>query len=77
MRTKKSLIVCESEQSPFAAKASPIETTRKNVGDGGYHGCLRIEVRRGTRLYGRIEGWATAVMAHPTGDEGQVSNPAS
>jgi hypothetical protein len=38
------------------------KTTRKNVGDG-YHGCLRIEVRRGTRLYGRIEGWATAVMA--------------
>jgi transcriptional regulator with XRE-family HTH domain len=38
------------------------KTTRKNVGDG-YHGCLRIEVRRGTRLYSRIEGWATAVMA--------------
>ena len=38
------------------------KTTRKNVGDG-YHGCLRIEVRRGTRLYGRIEGWATAVMS--------------
>jgi hypothetical protein len=38
------------------------KTTRKNVGDD-YHGCLRIEVRRGTRLYGRIEGWATAVMA--------------
>jgi len=38
------------------------KTTRKNVGDG-YRGCLRIEVRRGTRLYGRIEGWATAVMA--------------
>ena len=38
------------------------KTNRKNVGDG-YHGCLRVEVRRGTRLYGRIEGWATAVMA--------------
>jgi hypothetical protein len=38
------------------------KTTRKNVGDG-YHGCLRIEVHRGTRLYARIEGWATAVMA--------------
>ena len=38
------------------------KTTRKNVGDG-YHGCLRIEVRRGARLYARIEGWATAVMA--------------
>lgn len=37
------------------------KTTRKNVGDG-YHGCLRVEVRRGTRLYSRIEGWATAVM---------------
>jgi len=38
------------------------KTTRKNVGDS-YHGCLRIEVRRGTRLYVRIEGWATAAMA--------------
>jgi hypothetical protein len=38
------------------------KTTRKNIGDG-YHGCLRIEVRRGARLYSRIEGWATAVMA--------------
>ena len=38
------------------------KTTRKNVGDD-YHGCLRIEVRRGTRLYGRIEGWTTAIMA--------------
>jgi hypothetical protein len=37
------------------------KTTRKNVGDG-YHGCLRVEVRRGTRLYGRIEGWANAAM---------------
>jgi transposase-like protein len=36
-------------------------TTRKNTGDD-YRGCLRIEVRRGIGLYGKIEGWATAAM---------------
>jgi transposase len=53
----------EDEQflRPTLKRHNP-KTTRKNVGDG-YHGCLRIEVRRGTRLYARIEGWATAVMA--------------
>jgi hypothetical protein len=35
--------------------------TEKNVGDN-YHGCLRIEVRRSTGLYVRIEGWASAIM---------------
>jgi hypothetical protein len=37
-------------------------TVRKNTGEG-YHGCLRIEVRRSTGLYRRIEGWAAAAMA--------------
>ena len=27
-----------------------------------YHGCLRIDVRRSTDLYHRIEGWAEAIM---------------
>lgn len=36
-------------------------TVRKNTGDG-YHGCLRVEVRRSTGLYRQIEGWAAAVM---------------
>ncbi|QNP72231.1 hypothetical protein IAG44_24325 [Streptomyces roseirectus] len=31
-------------------------TNRKNI-DEGYHGCLRIDVRSGTELYRRIEGW--------------------
>lgn len=39
-------------------------TVRKNTGDG-YHGCLRIDVRRSTRLYRQIEGWATATMRCP------------
>jgi hypothetical protein len=37
------------------------KTIRKNVGDD-YHGCLRIDVRRSTDLYRRIEGWAEAIM---------------
>jgi hypothetical protein len=37
-------------------------TVRKNTGND-YHGCLRIEVRRSTRLYRKIEGWATAAMS--------------
>jgi transposase len=36
-------------------------TLRKNVGEN-YHGCLRIEVHRGSDLYRKIEGWATAIM---------------
>jgi transcriptional regulator with XRE-family HTH domain len=36
-------------------------TVRKNTGDG-YHGCLRIDVRRSADLYRKIEGWATAAM---------------
>lgn len=37
-------------------------TVRKNVGET-YHGCLRIDVRRSTQLYRRIEGWLSAVTA--------------
>ena len=37
-------------------------TVRKNTGEG-YHGCLRIEVRRSADLYRQIEGWASAAMA--------------
>lgn len=35
-------------------------TTRKNTSDG-YHGCLRVDVRRSCELYRQIEGWASAV----------------
>lgn len=34
-------------------------TTRKNTADG-YHGCLRVDVRRSCELYRKIEGWASA-----------------
>lgn len=37
-------------------------TIRRNTGEG-YHGCLRIDVRRSADLYGKIEGWAAAAMA--------------
>jgi transposase len=36
-------------------------TVRKNTGDD-YHGCLRIDVRRSTAFYRKIEGWAIASM---------------
>ncbi len=38
------------------------KTVRKNTG-GDYHGCLRIDVLRGSTLYRQIEGWAAAAMA--------------
>jgi hypothetical protein len=38
-------------------------TTRKNTGDG-YHGCLRVDVRRSCELYRKIQGWASAVTTH-------------
>jgi predicted transcriptional regulator len=41
-------------------------TRRKNTGDD-YHGCLRIDIRRSTGLYRKIEGWAAAAMASPDG----------
>lgn len=39
-------------------------TVRKNTGNE-YHGCLRVNVRRSTRLYRTIEGWARAAMTAP------------
>jgi transposase len=36
------------------------ETTRKNTSDG-YHGCLRVDVKRSCVLYRKIDGWASAV----------------
>jgi transcriptional regulator with XRE-family HTH domain len=47
-------------------------TVRKNTGDN-YHGCLRIDVRRGAGLYRKIEGWAVAAMSDSksTEDPGQ------
>ena len=50
------------------------KTVRKNVGDT-YHGCLRIDVRRSTDLYRRIEGWAQAVIGSNRLRSGQAPNP--
>jgi transcriptional regulator with XRE-family HTH domain len=51
------------------------KTVRKNTGDG-YHGCLRINVRRSSALYRQIEGWAAAAMAETTaGDESPMPRP--
>jgi hypothetical protein len=43
-------------------------TVRKNVGDT-YHGCLRVDVLKGSDLYRRIEGWAKGIMSE-TGPPG-------
>jgi hypothetical protein len=45
---------------PSIKRARP-NPGRRNVGSS-YHGCLRIEVRRASTLYARIEGWASAIM---------------
>ena len=37
------------------------KTVRKNTGDE-YHGCLRVDVRRSSTLYRRIEAWSAAIM---------------
>jgi hypothetical protein len=59
------LDVTQADQTQFrgpSLKRHNPSTTRKNTGDG-YHGCLRIEVRRGTGLYRKIEGWVRAAVA--------------
>jgi transposase len=38
------------------------KTVRKNVGST-YRGCLRIDVRRSSRLYYQIEGWVRAALS--------------
>jgi transcriptional regulator with XRE-family HTH domain len=50
-------------RSPVLKRHNP-KTVRKNVGEG-YHGCLRVDVRRSSDLYRRIEGWASAAMLGP------------
>jgi hypothetical protein len=51
------------------------KTLRKNTGSD-YHGCLRIDVRRSSALYRKIEGWAAAAMAGTLAwDESAMSRP--
>ena len=50
-------------------------TARKNTGDD-YHGCLRIDVRRGADLYRRIEGSGAAAMAGSHPEEAADEPPA-
>jgi hypothetical protein len=52
-------------RSPVLKRHNP-KTVRKNIGDN-YHGCLRIDVRRGSELYRKIEGWADAAMGATAG----------
>jgi hypothetical protein len=53
---------------PLIKRHKP-RTVRKNTG-ADYHGCLRIQVRRGAQLYQQIEGWASAVMVVPRSEGG-------
>ncbi len=52
-------------------------TTRKNTGEA-YRGCLRVEVRRSTELYRKIEGWALGSMSALAAEDsaGHNTNPA-
>jgi hypothetical protein len=47
--------------TPTLKRHNP-KTVRKNVGDG-YHGCLRIDVRRSSSLYRKIEGRTAAITS--------------
>jgi transcriptional regulator with XRE-family HTH domain len=38
-------------------------TTRRRNTEDGYHGCLRVTVRRSADLYRQIEGWVRAAVA--------------
>jgi transcriptional regulator with XRE-family HTH domain len=46
---------------PVIKRHNP-KTIRKNTGSD-YHGCLRMDVRRSSKLYRKIEAWAAAAMA--------------
>jgi transcriptional regulator with XRE-family HTH domain len=46
---------------PVLKRHNP-KTVRLNTGED-YHGCLRIDVLRGTSLYRQIEGWCDAIMS--------------
>jgi transposase len=48
-------------QGPTLKHHNPA-TVRKNTGEN-YHGCLRIDVRRSSSLYRRIEGWSAAISS--------------
>ena len=48
-------------RTPTLKRHNP-RTVRKNVGEG-YYGCLRIDVRRSSGLYHKIEGWAAGTMS--------------
>ncbi len=61
------LNVTEADAAQFrrpALKRHNPKPMRKNIAEG-YHGCLRVEVRRSAELYHRIEGWASAAMTGP------------
>jgi hypothetical protein len=47
--------------TPTLKRHNP-KTVRKKVGEG-YYGCLRIEVRQSSGLYGKIEGWVAGIMS--------------
>jgi len=48
-------------RTPTLKRHNP-KTVRKNVGEG-YYGCLRVDVRRSSGLYHKIEGWAGGIMS--------------
>jgi len=47
-------------RTPTLKRHNP-KTVRKNVGEG-YYGCLRVDVRRSSGLYHKIEGWADGIL---------------
>ena len=60
----------EQFRRPTLKRHNP-KTVRYNVGDD-YHGCLRVDVRRCSVLYRRIEGWARAAMGGQTAPAGPL-----
>lgn len=71
------LDVTQADKTQFrrpSLKRHNPSTTRKNTGDG-YHGCLRVEVRRGTGLYRQIDGWVRAAVAAADRAPGKGQDP--
>lgn len=58
---------------PATLKRHNPRTARKNVG-AGYHGCLRVEVRRSTELNTRIEGWVKGIVRACSRGRGRESH---
>ena len=48
-------------RTPTLKRHTP-KTVRKNVSND-YYGCLRIDVRRSSDLYRKIEGWSAAILS--------------